>query len=254
MRHLYALMMLCFITGSLFGQACPPLTKDTLWKSLVGNVRGASVRSQAAAKLGTETVVRLRCGNTRTSRSGALYVVDGKIMEDAHDINPDSIESYTLLQEPAAMALFGIEGANGVIVMTTKLKTKTLKEVIVVGNGGCRTRCRLRCCSIKSVSDCTINVQKVRRDTVREQQALTVYPNPAPRGASVSISVKNMNSNMLLQVIDAQGRVIHSARTNTAKNNIYYLPVNPNWSAGMHFIRILDASGKVAAQSKLMVQ
>lgn len=92
--------------------------------TLAGKVAGAQVRSQSHAKLGAETTIRLRGENGFGVGGGALYVVDGTIMPGGADINPDDIEDYSVLQGPAAAALFGPDGSNGAIVMTTKKAKK----------------------------------------------------------------------------------------------------------------------------------
>ncbi len=88
--------------------------------ALAGKIAGAQVRSQSYAKLGAETSIRLRGENGIGAGSGALYVIDGTIMPSSADINPDDVEDYTILQGPSAAALFGPDGANGAIVMTSK--------------------------------------------------------------------------------------------------------------------------------------
>lgn len=91
--------------------------------ALAGKVAGAQVRSQSLAKLGAETTMRLRGENGFGTGTGALYIVDGTIMPSS-EINPDDIEDYTILQGPAATALFGPDGANGAIVMNRKKARK----------------------------------------------------------------------------------------------------------------------------------
>ncbi|MDO3625652.1 SusC/RagA family TonB-linked outer membrane protein [Mucilaginibacter sp. BT774] len=50
-----------------------------------------------------------------------FYVVDGiPINSDTHNINPDDIDSYTILKGPTAAALYGSRGINGAILITTK--------------------------------------------------------------------------------------------------------------------------------------
>ena len=92
--------------------------------ALAGKVAGAQIRSQSYAKLGAETMIRLRGENGLGVGSGVLYVVDGMIMSGSADINPDDIEDYSILQGPAATALFGPDGTNGAIVMTRKKARK----------------------------------------------------------------------------------------------------------------------------------
>lgn len=98
--------------------------------ALAGKVAGVQVRSQSAGKLGAENVVRLRGENAIASiGGGALYVVDGTIVPSAGDINTDDIEDVTILQGPAAAALFGAEGSNGAIVINTKKGRKNQRGI-----------------------------------------------------------------------------------------------------------------------------
>lgn len=100
--------------------------------ALAGKVAGAQVRSQSMAKLGAETTLRLRGENGFGIGSGALYVVDGTIMPSGADINPDDIEDYSILQGPSAAALFGPDGSNGAVVMTTKRAKKGYPRISYV--------------------------------------------------------------------------------------------------------------------------
>ncbi|RKR81367.1 TonB-linked SusC/RagA family outer membrane protein [Mucilaginibacter gracilis] len=92
--------------------------------ALAGKVAGIQVRSQSTAALGRGTEVRLRGASGFGTGSPALYVVDGTIMTNSDDINPDDIESSTILEGAAAGALYGSQGASGVIVITLKKAKK----------------------------------------------------------------------------------------------------------------------------------
>jgi TonB-linked SusC/RagA family outer membrane protein len=104
--------------------------------ALAGKVAGVQVQSQAAGKLGAETAVRLRGENGITGPSTALYVVNGTQINSANDINPDDIESMSILAGPAAASLFGPAGANGAIVITTKRGKRGEKGIGVTFNSG----------------------------------------------------------------------------------------------------------------------
>jgi TonB-dependent SusC/RagA subfamily outer membrane receptor len=80
---------------------------------LTGKVAGLSVAMNAEL-LGTPSVL-LR-GNQIT-----LYVVDGiPISSDTYNLNPDDIESFTVLKGPAGAALYGSRAQYGAILITTK--------------------------------------------------------------------------------------------------------------------------------------
>jgi TonB-linked SusC/RagA family outer membrane protein len=104
--------------------------------ALAGKIAGAQVRSQSVAKLGVETLVRLRGENGLGVGGGALYVVDGTIIPSSNDINPDDVEDVTVLQGPAAAALFGPDGANGAIVINTKRAKKGSHNIGIELNSG----------------------------------------------------------------------------------------------------------------------
>ena len=121
---------------NLSGDQVNTIRQTNVNNALAGKVAGAQVRSQSVAKLGAETTVRLRGENGLLSGGGALYVVDGTIMPSGADINPDDVEDYSVLQGPAAAALFGPDGSNGAIVITLKRAKKGAKGIGLEINSG----------------------------------------------------------------------------------------------------------------------
>ncbi|MFN8250632.1 MAG: SusC/RagA family TonB-linked outer membrane protein [Ferruginibacter sp.] len=95
--------------------------------SLTGKVAGLTVG--ASAELLGNPQVLLRGANI------TLYVVDGvPINTDTWNINPDDIESYTVLKGPVASALYGYRGQNGAIIINTKKGTKDKRGLAVEFN------------------------------------------------------------------------------------------------------------------------
>jgi TonB-linked SusC/RagA family outer membrane protein len=98
-----------------------------------GRVAGVSVL-QASGTSGTGARIRIRGSNSVSLSNDPLMIIDGVRSETGsqgiavggqtvsrlHDMNPDDIESIEVLKGPAASALYGTAGANGVIVVTTK--------------------------------------------------------------------------------------------------------------------------------------
>lgn len=89
-------------------------------QALQGKVAGVSFTSTSGDP-GENVNVRIRGLNT-FGGSGPLYVVDGMPMEasDINSINPNDIESTTVLKDGSAAAIYGARSANGVILLTTK--------------------------------------------------------------------------------------------------------------------------------------
>jgi TonB-linked SusC/RagA family outer membrane protein len=121
---------------NISGDQMNTIRQTNINNALAGKVAGAQVRSQSVAKLGAETTVRLRGENGLGVGGGALYVIDGTIMPSNADINPDDVEDVTVLQGPAAAALFGPDGANGAIIINLKKAKKGAKGLGVEVNSG----------------------------------------------------------------------------------------------------------------------
>ena len=69
--------------------------------------------------------VRIRGGSSIRSGNSPLYVLDGVAIDPGPNgyltgVNPNDIESIQVLKEPAETALYGVRGANGVIIIRTK--------------------------------------------------------------------------------------------------------------------------------------
>lgn len=85
---------------------------------LQGRVAGVSVDAQGGP--GNIAVVRIR-GFGSNGNNDVLYVIDGVQMRGGSNlINPNDIETITVLKDPSTTALYGAQGGNGVIVITTK--------------------------------------------------------------------------------------------------------------------------------------
>ncbi len=98
---------------------------------IVGRVAGVQVTSAGGAPGGGNTI-RIRGGSSLTANNDPLIVIDG-IPVDAgikgsqnplNTINPNDIESFTILKDASATAIYGSRASNGVIIITTK-KGKT---------------------------------------------------------------------------------------------------------------------------------
>lgn len=64
--------------------------------------------------------IRVRGTSSISAGSEPLYVVDGVPTSDTRAINPADIESITILKDASSAAIYGAQGANGVVLITTK--------------------------------------------------------------------------------------------------------------------------------------
>jgi len=101
---------------------------------LVGKVAGVSVVSSGGAP-GAGSTIRIRGGSSLSASNDPLIVIDGFPVDNTtisgspnplSTINPNDIESITVLKDASAAAIYGSRASNGVIIITTK-KGKTDK-------------------------------------------------------------------------------------------------------------------------------
>lgn len=85
--------------------------------SLQGKVSGVQVVNTGRA--GQDPEIRIR-GTNSINGFAPLYVVDGLFSDNINYLNPADIESMEILKDASSLAIFGIRGANGVIIVNTK--------------------------------------------------------------------------------------------------------------------------------------
>lgn len=73
--------------------------------------------------------VRIRGTNSINAGSEPLYVVDGVPTTDTRSINPADIDTITILKDASSTAIYGAQGANGVVLITTKRGTTSTPQV-----------------------------------------------------------------------------------------------------------------------------
>ena len=85
--------------------------------ALQGRVAGVQVINSGVA--GADPEIRIR-GTNSINGYKPLYIVDGLFNDNINFLNPSDIESMEILKDPSSLAIFGVRGANGVIIITTK--------------------------------------------------------------------------------------------------------------------------------------
>ena len=87
-------------------------------QALQGQVSGLTVLDQGGAPGRSNTTIRVR-GITTIGDNNPLIIVDG-IEQPMADLNPNDIESISLLKDASSTAIYGSRAANGVLLITTK--------------------------------------------------------------------------------------------------------------------------------------
>ena len=109
---------------------------------LVGKIAGVDVQT-GGGQPGTGAQIRIRGGASLNAFNDPLYVIDGLAIDNNTNkgmsnvlamINPNDIESFTVLKDASATAIYGSRASNGVIIITTK-KGRSGQKPSVTYNG-----------------------------------------------------------------------------------------------------------------------
>lgn len=91
---------------------------SNLQQALQGQVSGLTILDQGGAPGRSDATIRVR-GVTTIGDNNPLVIVDG-IEQPMADLNPNDIESISLLKDASSTAIYGSRAANGVLLITTK--------------------------------------------------------------------------------------------------------------------------------------
>ncbi|MBA4276333.1 TonB-dependent receptor [Flavobacterium sp.] len=86
-------------------------------KMIQGQAAGVTV--QSSGEPGGFVNIKIR-GNNSFGGGAPLFVIDGMIVEDPFDFAPGDVESMQVLKDASSAAIYGVRGANGVVIITTK--------------------------------------------------------------------------------------------------------------------------------------
>lgn len=102
--------------------------------ALQGKVPSLMVTNTGSAGGGAS--IRLRGVGTLNSSTNPLFVVDGMLTDNIDFLSPSDITSIEVLKDPSSLAIFGVQGANGVIILTTNRAKEGKLTVSYDGYGG----------------------------------------------------------------------------------------------------------------------
>ncbi len=137
-------------TRESFTGSASTVSSETLSKRVVSSVTGALAGTSAGVQVtsstgdpaaGGSSTIRIRGIGSMYASNSPLYIVDGMPYDaEISDINPNDVESLTVLKDASAAAIYGARGANGVILITTKRPTNQDAKVNVDMKWGSNSR------------------------------------------------------------------------------------------------------------------
>jgi TonB-linked SusC/RagA family outer membrane protein len=106
--------------SSMAGKLLVQSPAANISNSLVGRLPGLFA-SQASGEPGNDqSTLRIRGVGTFNGSQEPLVLVDGIQVDNYNNIDPNEIENITILKDASSTAVYGIRGANGVLIITTK--------------------------------------------------------------------------------------------------------------------------------------
>lgn len=114
---------------------------------LVGKASGVLITQNDGAP-GSSSIIRIRGGSSLSASNDPLIIIDGLPVSNVDiggftnplsTINPNDIESMTILKDASATAIYGSRASNGVIIITTKQGAKGKVKVSYNGNVSYKT-------------------------------------------------------------------------------------------------------------------
>lgn len=134
------------LTGSVSSLSSEQMMRSnpfSVEQALKGKIAGVQVMNNDGAPGGGITI-KVRGASSITAGSSPLYVIDGfpiPVSDNALDnplatISPDAIESISVLKDVSSTAIYGAQGANGVILVTTKKGSAGVSETSVKASYG----------------------------------------------------------------------------------------------------------------------
>lgn len=119
------------LTGSITAITAKDFNKgpsSTPEQLIMGKVPGVQITTNGGAP-GSGSRIRIRSGSSLNASNEPLYVIDGVPLDNSEVkgtsnplsfINPNDIESFNILKDASATAIYGSRASNGVVIITTK--------------------------------------------------------------------------------------------------------------------------------------
>ncbi|MGA1364383.1 MAG: TonB-dependent receptor plug domain-containing protein, partial [Schleiferiaceae bacterium] len=158
------------LTGSLVSVKAKSFQKGAFaspTQLIVGKTPGVRITA-GSGRPGEGARIRIRGGSSINASNDPLIVIDGLPSEGMGLLNPNDIESFTVLKDASATAIYGSRAANGVILITTKkgAKDTPLKVELSAVTSVRNTRNRMEVLSteefVKAINTYGTNNQKKR--------------------------------------------------------------------------------------------
>lgn len=105
--------------GTVQGAELAKVPVTSAAQALTGRLAGVQITTTDGSP-DAEMIIRVRGGGSITGDNSPLYIVDGFPVSSISDVAPNDIQDITVLKDASSTAIYGSQGANGVVLITTK--------------------------------------------------------------------------------------------------------------------------------------
>ena len=149
---------------------------NSVSEALQGQMPGV-VAINSTSKPGADKASLLIRGKSTWGEADPLVLVDG-IERDFNDVDVNEIESISVLKDASATAVYGVKGANGVILLTTKRGLEQKPEISFTANFGFKQPS-----AAPEWSDYVTSMKQYNRAQANDGNGEQWFPNlPLPHG------------------------------------------------------------------------
>ncbi|WP_412984038.1 SusC/RagA family TonB-linked outer membrane protein [Pontimicrobium sp. IMCC45349] len=118
------------VTGEDLAKLSPSTSVDNMLQGVAPGVQVVG----GNGKPGQTAFVRVRGIGSINASSAPLYIIDGVVAPNMNSVNPNDIESLSVLKDAATASLYGSRAANGVVVIKTKTGRKNRAATITLSS------------------------------------------------------------------------------------------------------------------------
>ena len=118
------------VSGEDLAKLTPSTSIDNMLQGIAPGVQVVA----GNGKPGQTAFVRIRGIGSINASSAPLYIIDGLFAPNLNSVNPNDIESISVLKDAASASLYGARAANGVVIITTKAGLKNKGATVTLSS------------------------------------------------------------------------------------------------------------------------
>jgi hypothetical protein len=173
----------------------------------------------------------------------------------------NGVVKISTITDSVNIEAFGFESVTVAAIklyqpIVLKANYKTIKEVVIVSDVIYCRRCRMdHYCQYHYITASTIEKEKRNDNPVSSTHALSVFPNPAPKGSTLYLRLaQNVSAPLQVQLFDAAGKSYLVAQSNISSSGLIPLQLPFHLAAGNYWVKLTNPLTKQSWAQGCVVQ